>query len=355
VIVFLFGILFLINFTTAKNVAYIYEKDFKIDFNILGEFISMGMNVDLIKSSQITGTDFSNYDLIFVGDERFANPMQIPVDDVPSVIINHYHGVEFGLLDGGRISRLIANQPLKVDNGAIDVYTSSCFKQGGVGLSYYYLSNRHKSADMMNVAKTSVGYHTRLGDVIAYSSEEDKCFFGIVESDFWTLAASQMFYDCVDFAIGNIPEEPECIEDSDCADGEICIKGVCEVEEIEGGVHDVMLDDLKITDMNGTLIEGEVPVLFMNESYKILIDVWNLGNYTEDVSFDGEIKLNDEVVDTFSHVSVSDLGPGEERDDKKRKIDFDFEPGYYIISIDAVVAVDDFPANNEVMMVVQVV
>jgi len=46
------------------------------------------------------------------------------------------------------------------------------------------------------------------------------CFFGIVESDFWTPEARELFEECVGFVSDGQegPEEPQCIDDLDCGE-----------------------------------------------------------------------------------------------------------------------------------------
>jgi len=99
----LFLILILLIFVTgtvsAADVAYIYNKNFKIDNNIINVFKELNLTVDKIQESKIFSTNFSKYKLLFVGDERFTEPKKIPVNKYPTIVTNYYHGPEWGLTD----------------------------------------------------------------------------------------------------------------------------------------------------------------------------------------------------------------------------------------------------------------
>ena len=70
--------------------------------------------METIDEATLWGVDFSDYKMIFVGDERFRNEHLIPVNDYPSIIANYYFGQEFGLTDYDGVSKLASNAPLSV-------------------------------------------------------------------------------------------------------------------------------------------------------------------------------------------------------------------------------------------------
>ncbi len=228
-IVFSILSLLLIGASSAKDVAYIYEKNSRVDQNILGVFDELGMSYELIQENEMP-QDFSDYKLIFVGDERFSNPENIPVDKVPTVIANYYHGGEFGITDYDGVSKLASNVPLSVKKGnqVLQVYTEARYSIGGISIPYYFLDDHNKAPQMQAAARTYTGNegdHYDFGDVISYANPGTKlennkiteakvCFYGIVESDYWTPAARQLFKDCVGFVI------IACSKDSDCGTDE---------------------------------------------------------------------------------------------------------------------------------------
>ena len=226
---FVFLIL-LLNFVVAVDVAYLYKGSSAVDENIVDFFNSLGLSVDEIQDSDIDSTDFSNYRMIFVGDERFRNDEDISIANKPTIVANYYHGEEFGLTDSDGISKLASNSPLSVRKGneILQVYTQARYKLGGTAIPYYYLDDENKVPDLDSVARTYVGGDNgyNFGDVISYLgsgaelmngdvTKSNICFFGIIESDFWTPAAEDLFEDCVGF-VGTT-----CKKDSDCPDVEV--------------------------------------------------------------------------------------------------------------------------------------
>ena len=70
----------------SGDIAYIYKNDRLVDDNVVDVFDDLGLSVDLIDEDDINGMDFSTYKFLFVGDERFRNEDQIPIDKYPSIV-----------------------------------------------------------------------------------------------------------------------------------------------------------------------------------------------------------------------------------------------------------------------------
>ena len=211
--------------SATGDVAYIYRNKLKIDNNIVNVFSELNLTVDKIQENNLTLTNFSKYKIIFVGDERFRKVNLIPIFEKPSVIANYYHGKEFGLTDGDGISKLASNAPLsvKINSSVLKVYTIA--KYNGVSIPYYYLDDENKAPGMNTVARTYTGNNNgyNFGDVISYASAGTNlingnttqgkiCFYGIIETKYWTPEAKQMFKDCINY-VGTT-----CYNDDDCPD-----------------------------------------------------------------------------------------------------------------------------------------
>ena len=224
ILVLILLFIFLLNFASAvADVAYIYEKSFRIDDNVLEVFNDLGLSVDLIKDTNIPSS-LSQYKVIFVNDESFANPNRIPVNTRPSIVVNYYHPEDWGLTDAEGASQLAASHPLSVvkDGRTIQVYTRATENVGGPAIPYYYLDVENKAPSLETIALTeSTASGSDFGDVISYADAGDVlfagkiqtaplCFFGIIESDFWTQSAKELFEDCISHVIS------ECSIDSDC-------------------------------------------------------------------------------------------------------------------------------------------
>ena len=67
--IFLFTLL--INLISAADVAYIYNKDYKVDQNVIDIFEELGMSVKLVKDKDVPRTNFDDFHMIFVGDGLF--------------------------------------------------------------------------------------------------------------------------------------------------------------------------------------------------------------------------------------------------------------------------------------------
>ncbi len=229
--------------SAVSDVAYLYKNDIRVDQNIINEFNSLGLSVDKIQENKISTTAFSEYKMIFVGDELFNNPSRIPIGLKPTIISNYYHGAVFGLTDSDGISQLANNQPLNVNkNGQIlQVYTDAFYSAGSsLAIPYYYLSDENKAIGFTKTAGTYTGSSgLDIGDVISYASKGTQlvngrtlnnkvCFYGLEtikngkrSSDYWTPAAKQMFEDCAAFVI------TQCSNDSDCNDNNAHTKDIC--------------------------------------------------------------------------------------------------------------------------------
>jgi len=214
-IIFLFLIMgiFLISYVSAGDVAYIYNKNFKIDNNIKTLLNQINLSVDLIQENKIPSTNLSKYRLIFVGDERFKTPKNIPIGKYPTVVSNYYHGYDWGLTDNDGVSKLGRTEPMsvKLNNSiVVQVYNQGVFDSSTVAIPYYYLGKNDKAQEMNQIAGTYSGNGYDLGDVISYANKGthlvngkttlgNTCFFGIVESDYWTQDAKSMFLECLTF------------------------------------------------------------------------------------------------------------------------------------------------------------
>lgn len=208
----------------ASDVAYIYKNRGQIDRNIIDVFEELGLEVDLISERRLPN-DLSDYKFVFVGDERFRNIDRIRIWETPTIISNYFFGEEWGLTDDDGVSRLAASSPLSVkkDDEVIRVYTRASFDSSTVGIPYYYLADNNRDVDLAKIASPYTNNGEELGAVISYGSpginlmngeitRDNICFFGVIESNYWTEEARELFKGCVEF-VG-----VTCNENSDCPD-----------------------------------------------------------------------------------------------------------------------------------------
>lgn len=195
------------------KVAYIYKNDFKIDQNVIKTLEELNLEIDLIQEESLS-INLSIYRLIYLGDERFRNIDNIPINKKSTIISNYYHGYYLGLTDKDGISQLGSTSPLTIikKNNSIKVY-SQAFLKDRLAIPYYFLSNDNKLSSSIQIAGTKKTSSGTLGDVISYinsktlltngkTAEANICFFGIIKSEFWTQEAKDLFKECTKFAAG---------------------------------------------------------------------------------------------------------------------------------------------------------
>ena len=274
----LWVLLFVIMFggvaSAVGDVAYIYRKQFKIDENIINIFNQMGMDVDLIDERTLP-RDFSDYKMIFVGDENYLRENLIPVHDFPTVIANYYHMDFWGYTDEEGVSQIASNNPLNVliGNQQIQVYTQSTVGQGGPSISYYYLDNNNEVPSLETVARAETTDPDDGGDVIAHASPGDQlfngnvqhdkmCFFGIIASDYWTLKSENLFKECVQFVAAECTADADCPADINgelfCQNGNV-VRDVASYSCVNGGLAECVesVGNVLVEDCDFGCSEGE--------------------------------------------------------------------------------------------------
>jgi len=391
-----------INFVLASDVVYIVKKSSNVDSGFVNAFSEMGLSVDVVESKNVKDVNFSDYRIIFVGDERLRNVKYIPVDKYPSVIANRYYGKAFGLSRAG-ISKLSSTSCLKIKKGIdlIGVYMSPYFWFKKINLAYYYIPVRYSNGLMDSIATTFVGYDEELGDVIAYSnSGVNKCFFGIVETDYWTDDAKNLFKDCVGFALSY--SAPVCYSDSDCGgDGFVkekycvnnsvfqeylnykcnnpgikdsycesfsedkfiedcefgCYNGVCLLED-DTRVHDVEIVSDYVNSVNGIRIKDvetdeylldDLIYLECNKKYKIDFKTINVGGFVEDVFIFGRLR------DFEWNSSKEGLEPGKYTTAGSKTINITMGSGITYLEVSSEIEGDVNAGNNIAVRTVEVV
>ena len=95
-ILFTFLVILLASSVLATDVAYVIGGT--ANPTLMNELNSAGLSYDVVSESQITLTDFSQYGMILVGDDKFDNPENIPVNQYNSLILNSYHFYKKGII-----------------------------------------------------------------------------------------------------------------------------------------------------------------------------------------------------------------------------------------------------------------
>jgi len=212
-----FALILLVSLVSASKVGYIYRSESKIDSRVVGVFSQIGLEVDFINENSLS--NLSKYDFIYVGDESFTKA--IPIGDYNAIVSNYYLGQKSGITDSDGISKLVSkhNLNVNVDGKLLPVYTDFVDNRG-MAISYYYLGDNNKVSGFRQYAGTdTTSSGNPFGDVISFGekgltlsngkiSKGYICFFGIVDSQYWTEEAKDLLKQCITFAnrpLGNGP------------------------------------------------------------------------------------------------------------------------------------------------------
>jgi len=204
------------------DVAYIFKNEARVDENVIEVFEDMGLSVELINEKNLPN-DFSAYRFIYLGDERFRHEEDIRIWEYPTIVSNYYYGEDWGLTNSDGISQLVSTAPLgvRIGNRIVEVYNQGTVR--GIGIPYYYLDGGNKAEGLMTYAETYTTKSDMVGDVVSFGeaglelangrvAQSNICFYGIIESDYWTNEAVELLEECIDF-VG-----VTCENDNDCND-----------------------------------------------------------------------------------------------------------------------------------------
>jgi hypothetical protein len=215
----------------AHEAAYVVRNPLYPDSNIVDALTAADFTVSLIDDGMVGSTDFSQYDLIVVGDEPLANAQNIPINQYPSLVANSYHADEWGFGDwigttavgnnyiNGRV--LISNSITEGLGETVRLYT-------GYNVPVYYLPRLpQRSYDLDNVVSTNNYQQYPLiglleaGDRLyggGYAGARS-CFFGMTETNYWTPQTEQMFVGCALYSIYGLDTDGDgYYRDTDCDD-----------------------------------------------------------------------------------------------------------------------------------------
>lgn len=197
-----------------NDVAYVYSKNFRIDRTIVSAFNELGFDVVFVNEQNLAFTNLSRFRFVFIGDEVFRNSDLVRPDMHRSIIVNYYHADTWGLTDGDGASQLGGTTPLSVrtEGQVVQVYTQA-FRRARISVPYYFLGQENVASSLVQVASAVRTSSGTLGHVISYvlpgtilangrTAQQPQCYFGIVESEFWTPAAKDLFRNCVQFVAG---------------------------------------------------------------------------------------------------------------------------------------------------------
>ncbi|MFH1590669.1 MAG: tandem-95 repeat protein [archaeon] len=202
------------------EIAYVTRTATSADPVLISAAEETGLSVVVIPQTSISTTDFSDYAMILVGNERLSNPESVPVHDVPSLMLNTYHADEWGYASS--VSATSSNQPLQarvidgnftITAGMSDyvvIYNTCCYGNS-LGVPFYFLDRADKAPYLYHVLEPRTHMYD-MGIAVAYPgtplrsgmhSNVRGVWFGITESAYWTETSRDLFKNSISFLLGD--------------------------------------------------------------------------------------------------------------------------------------------------------
>ena len=263
--------------------------------------------------------------------------------------MNHYYEKQIGVTKLKGANSLSSRSPLYVlkDGKRVQVYMQGQ-NDRGQNLQYYYLSKIRKADGVESVAKTYTKVSTEYGDVVAYKNSSStngrKCFFGITESYYWTPEANELFKSCVEFVLpgdsdgDNDNNQTNTGNESNNNGTIVNISLIHDVnlEFISNSVNGIRVRD---SETEIYLIDTEnISELTCNKKYTISYQTRNVGNFTENISYTGELMFDtDNLNNTVFNWSArrENLEPWGTTTTGSKTVNITFPTGDYSIIINA--------------------
>ncbi|MBS3092294.1 hypothetical protein J4466_02635 [Candidatus Pacearchaeota archaeon] len=223
----------------AKDIAYVVKSNSMADNTLKNIFNESGYSYDIIQETQIQNTNFSDYRLVFVGDDLFGSLNVARLSDIVtqhnSFIFNseYYHksGTDFrwgwtnshGTLSRSFLQLTNYKNNITITEGLKDVFIA--YTQGSVNA--YTLGNGKKPNGIKVV--TYSGTLTSGDYVVAFvnpgtlmlngkTTSKRSLFFGLTETAYWSEDTKNLFKNSLAWSINGQDRDGDGFFDNDCND-----------------------------------------------------------------------------------------------------------------------------------------
>jgi len=261
----------------GEDIAYVVKTN--PDSFLTSEINQLGLTYDIITESNVLSTDFSQYNMILVGDDDFDNPNDIPVNEYKSMLVNSYHYYKKGVLFpdnqwGWSSKKGFQSSPSNIQVNDFDISITSdlpeIFKAYTItdsSIQTYYL-RASKPTGIRLLARIGGSGHT-IGDSVlsviypgteylnGNIAQERSLFFGITEVEFWTQESKELFQNSVTWVlIGEDRDNDGFFTDDDCDDSNSNINP--DATEIPYDGIDQDCDGLDLTDVDNDGFDSDL-------------------------------------------------------------------------------------------------
>ncbi len=209
VLVLVVFMLFFASNVFATDVAYIVRDNSKIEVNVINEIQTLGLSYDIIDDSDISTTNFSNYEMVLLGDGNIKNA---PVEEYKSLIMNpNYYSLWSGSI-GSSTSSAVFNLENSITEGILVEFNAYNVRSGQI----YYLTAQ-KYSNSVTVKGDSASDRGKF--VVAKKISPRRIFWGITKSDLWSEESKELFKNAVHWILhGEDVDSDGFYSDIDCDD-----------------------------------------------------------------------------------------------------------------------------------------
>ena len=210
---------FAISLVSAADIAYIVVTNSNVKQEFIDSMNNLELTYDIILAANAGTTNFSQYRAILLDNEYFPNWADIPINNVPALIVNGRNIANWGWAT--RVTTASQSMPIKVNvtcsheicdgfSGLTQVYTSST-------PNIYYLdqldvyegltiigSNSYDLRDAVIAAAPAGTTLTKSGRPSTNVSA-NTVFFGVTQSQYWTNETRQIFENSLMWVAGSSP------------------------------------------------------------------------------------------------------------------------------------------------------
>ena len=201
----------------AIDIAYVVKS--YTDTNLISAINETGYRYSLVYSQDVAVTNFSQYKMILVGDEKITG---LPVNSYKSLAVGNDYYSGWSDYVGSKSSDqpleayVLANDSItKRGKGWFKVYTS------GNSLPVYFLSGgSYPVTGSVSAGNSTWNSGESIYDyIIATKNSPRRVFFGITETNYWTPESKQMFKNSLIWVMkGDDKDGDGYYTDNDCND-----------------------------------------------------------------------------------------------------------------------------------------